>query len=178
MQEPAGDCNTPCSANKTEMCGGTYRIGVFSYSCSGPPVPPPVEPPLLVNPCIVASQPYASQPWCNYRLGINERAADAVSRMSLAEKISQLDNGAGPIASLGLPSYNWWSEASTGVASGRHTQTTKFAFPITTGMSFNRSLWELTGRQIGTEVCCLCIKRALPLRPSIPLFLCSIGIHA
>jgi|EP00966_Prymnesium_polylepis_P016432 beta-glucosidase-like glycosyl hydrolase len=49
------------------------------------------------------------------------------------------------------PPYNWWSEASTGVASGRDTQTTKFAFPITTGMSFNRSMWQLTGRQIATE---------------------------
>ena len=55
------------------------------------------------------------------------------------------------IPSLGLAPYNWWSEASTGVASGRNTQTTKFAFPITTGMSFNRTLWQLTGRQIGRE---------------------------
>ena len=38
-----------------------------------------------------------------------------------------------------------------GVASGRNTQTTKFAFPITTGMSFNRTMWQLTGRQIGVE---------------------------
>jgi len=30
-------------------------------------------------------------------------------------------------------------------------QTTKFAYPITTGMSFNRTLWQLTGRQIGHE---------------------------
>jgi len=31
------------------------------------------------------------------------------------------------------------------------SNTTKFAFPITTGMSFNRTLWQLTGRQIGHE---------------------------
>jgi beta-D-xylosidase 4 len=30
-------------------------------------------------------------------------------------------------------------------------QTTKFAFPITTGMSFNRTLWKVTGAQIGRE---------------------------
>ena len=47
--------------------------------------------------------------------------------------------------------YNWWSEASTGVANeiegrGKNTSTTKFAFPITTGMSFNRTLWLLTGQ--------------------------------
>jgi len=29
--------------------------------------------------------------------------------------------------------------------------TTKFAFPITTGMSFNRTLWKATGAQIGRE---------------------------
>jgi hypothetical protein len=34
---------------------------------------------------------------------------------------------------------------------GSNTTTTKFAFPITTGMSFNRTLWSLTGRQIGRE---------------------------
>ena len=37
------------------------------------------------------------------------------------------------------------------MASGRNTQTTKFAFPITTGMSFNRTMWRLTGRQIAME---------------------------
>jgi len=37
------------------------------------------------------------------------------------------------IKSLGLPRYNWWSEASSGVQSARNTQTTKFPFPITTG---------------------------------------------
>merc|ERR1719345_228251 len=67
-----------------------------------------------------------------------------------------LDNTSPPIAALGVPKYNWWSEASTGVANeiegrGKNTSTTKFAFPITTGMSFNRTLWLLTGRQIGQE---------------------------
>eukprot|EP01047_Picozoa_sp_COSAG01_P053968 COSAG01_NODE_5842_length_4001_cov_13.893388_6_plen_128_part_00 len=79
------------------------------------------------------------------------RAADAVSRMTLTEKICNLDTGGCPIKALGLPGYNWWSEASSGVASGRNTQTTKFAFPITTGMSFNRSLWQITGNTIGRE---------------------------
>ena len=42
-----------------------------------------------------------------------------------------------------------------GIASGRNdAQTpheTNFAFPITTGMSFNRSLWHATGQRIGRE---------------------------
>ena len=57
----------------------------------------------------------------------------------------------GPFSHCRRPLCSWWSEASTGVASGRNTQTTKFAFPITTGMSFNRTLWYATGNQIGRE---------------------------
>ena len=55
------------------------------------------------------------------------------------------------INSIGIPAYTWWNEASTGVASDDNAVTTKFAFPITTGMSFNRTLWKETGAQIGRE---------------------------
>jgi hypothetical protein len=53
--------------------------------------------------------------------------------MTLQEKIGMLDNGSPPIAALGVPAYNWWSEASTGVANeiesrGKNTSTTKFAY--------------------------------------------------
>ena len=67
------------------------------------------------------------------------------------EKIPNLDTSAPAIKSLGLPAYNWWEEASSGVSVDAPRGTTKFAYPITTGMSFNRTLWQLTGRQIGHE---------------------------
>merc|ERR1719473_1301004 len=72
-----------------------------------------------------------------------------LSRMTLDEKIPSLNTGGSDIKSLGLNGYNWWEEASSGVSNNHPT--TKFAFPITTGMSFNRTLWQLTGRQIGRE---------------------------
>ena len=50
---------------------------------------------------------------------------------------------------LDLQRYNWWEEASSGVSNGYPT--TKFAFPITTGMAFNRTLWQLTGRQVSAR---------------------------
>jgi len=103
----------------------------------------------LNNPCLDTTQPYHTQPWCNYTLDINDRVADMLSRMKMSEKIPTLDTSAPGIASLGLNGYNWWEEASTGVSNNH--QTTKFAYPITTGMSFNRTLWQLTGRQIGHE---------------------------
>ena len=59
---------------------------------------------------------YAAMPFCNPTLGIDVRAADAVSRMTLQEKIGTLDTGGTAIKGLGIGAYNWWSEASTGVA--------------------------------------------------------------
>ncbi|MDR3248062.1 MAG: glycoside hydrolase family 3 C-terminal domain-containing protein [Treponema sp.] len=43
-----------------------------------------------------------------------ERAADLVSRMTVEEKITQVGNNAASVPRLGLPSYNYWSEASHG----------------------------------------------------------------
>jgi beta-glucosidase len=47
-----------------------------------------------------------------------ERAADLVSRMTLDEKISQLQNDAPAIPRLDVPAYEWWNEALHGVARG------------------------------------------------------------
>eukprot|EP00325_Prymnesiales_sp_UTEX-LB-985_P000241 CAMPEP_0174703322 /NCGR_PEP_ID=MMETSP1094-20130205/7308_1 /TAXON_ID=156173 /ORGANISM="Chrysochromulina brevifilum, Strain UTEX LB 985" /LENGTH=773 /DNA_ID=CAMNT_0015901231 /DNA_START=17 /DNA_END=2338 /DNA_ORIENTATION=+ len=101
------------------------------------------------NPCLDSTQPYHAQPWCDTSLPIDTRVADMLSRMTMAEKLPNLDTGGAEIKSLNLAPYNWWEEASTGVSGGK--QSTKFAYPITTGMSFNRTLWQLTGRQIGHE---------------------------
>merc|ERR1719473_1597346 len=104
----------------------------------------------LHNPCLDPSEGFSKMPFCNASLDIDARVADMIKRMDLqTEKIPNLNTGGQPIKSLGLPGYNWWEEASSGVSNGH--QTTKFAFPITTGMSFNRTLWQLTGRQIGHE---------------------------
>ena len=107
--------------------------------------------PLLQNPCAARNSSYASQPWCNVSLGLEARVADAVQRLSMATKLQMFASNNPPLPALGLPAYIWGNEASTGVASGRNTQTTKFAFPITTAMSFNRTLWRETGRMIGRE---------------------------
>ncbi|HEX3685528.1 MAG TPA: glycoside hydrolase family 3 C-terminal domain-containing protein [Bryobacteraceae bacterium] len=45
-----------------------------------------------------------------------ERAADLVSRMTLEEKVSQMQNAAAAIPRLGIPAYDWWNEALHGVA--------------------------------------------------------------
>ena len=50
------------------------------------------------------------------RLSSEERVADLVSRLSLKEKVLQMQNDAPAIERLGIPAYNWWSECLHGVA--------------------------------------------------------------
>ena len=106
----------------------------------------------LKNPCLDA--PHATEPWCDATLAVDVRVDDMLARMSLAEKIGSLDTVSPAIESLGIPAYNWWSEATHGIS---HVDNdvidfeSNFALPITTAMSFNRSLWHATAAQIGRE---------------------------
>ncbi len=54
--------------------------------------------------------------YLNPNLPSEQRAADLVRRMTLEEKASQLVNQARAIPRLGVPAYDWWSEALHGVA--------------------------------------------------------------
>lgn len=49
-------------------------------------------------------------------LSVEERAQDLVSKMSVEEKVSQLNYIAAPIDRLGVSAYNWWNESLHGVA--------------------------------------------------------------
>merc|ERR1719486_1808943 len=65
-------------------------------------------------------------------------------------------NQQGPaLPQMGLPLYRWWEEATHGISPPQNSKETpyesNFAFPITTAMSFNRTLWQKTGVQIGKE---------------------------
>jgi beta-glucosidase len=54
--------------------------------------------------------------WKDATLLVDIRVKDLVSRMSLAEKVAQLRNGAPPISRLGLPAYDYRNECLHGVA--------------------------------------------------------------
>ena len=45
-----------------------------------------------------------------------ERISDLVSRMTLEEKIAQLQNATPAIPRLGVQAYDWWNESLHGVA--------------------------------------------------------------
>ena len=52
----------------------------------------------------------------NYKLPIDKRVADLVSRLTLEEKVSQMMDLSPAIDRLGVPAYNWWNETLHGVA--------------------------------------------------------------
>ncbi|XP_018849659.1 probable beta-D-xylosidase 7 [Juglans regia] len=100
-----------------------------------------------------------SYTFCKTSLPITERVRDLVSRLTLDEKISQLVNSAPPIPRLGIPGYEWWSEALHGVANaglgitfnGTIPAATSFPQVILTAASFDAHLWYRIGQAIGTE---------------------------
>ncbi|HWC97456.1 MAG TPA: glycoside hydrolase family 3 C-terminal domain-containing protein [Candidatus Sulfopaludibacter sp.] len=74
-------------------------------------------------------------PYQDPNLSAERRAADLVSRMTLEEKILQMQNSAPAIPRLGIPVYNWWNEALHGVATGRAT-----VFPESIGLG---ATWDV-----------------------------------
>ena len=55
-------------------------------------------------------------PYLNPDLPSARRAADLVSRLTLEEKVLQMQNAAPAVDRLGIPAYDWWNEALHGVA--------------------------------------------------------------
>jgi beta-glucosidase len=77
--------------------------------------------PLLLICATSFAEPPATAPYQDPGLSAEQRAADLVSRMTLEEKVLQMQSTAPAIPRLGVPAYNWWNEALHGVAQGRAT---------------------------------------------------------
>ncbi|XP_059631405.1 probable beta-D-xylosidase 7 [Cornus florida] len=114
------------------------------------------QPPFSCGP---SSPSTNSLPFCNTALPISQRAKDLVCRLTLDEKISQLVNTAPAIPRLGVPAYEWWSEALHGVSdhgfgillNGTIRSATSFPQIILTAASFDTHLWYRIGQVIGLE---------------------------
>ncbi|HYG07140.1 MAG TPA: glycoside hydrolase family 3 C-terminal domain-containing protein [Stenotrophomonas sp.] len=81
--------------------------------------------------------------------GFEERAADLVSRMTLEEKVGQMQNSAQAIARLGVPAYDWWNEALHGVA--RAGGATVFPQAIALAATFDTPLMHQVATTISDE---------------------------
>jgi beta-D-xylosidase 4 len=104
------------------------------------------------------SGPLSSFPICNQSLTSRQRAADLISRMTISEKISHMITTADTIPRLGLPKYEWWSEALHGLAyspgvffGGDLPAATSFPMPINLGATFNMQLVYQIATIISTE---------------------------
>ncbi|KAL2254395.1 beta-xylosidase/alpha-L-arabinofuranosidase 2-like [Sesamum indicum] len=97
--------------------------------------------------------------FCDLSLGLKTRVDDLVSRLTLQEKIGWLVSGSEGVSRLGIPDYQWWSEALHGVSYGGPG--TKFSSPIPaatifpqvilTASTFNDSLFETIAKVVSTE---------------------------
>src|SRR5437588_4190235 len=96
----------------------------------------------------VIAAPVASKPYLNPSLAPEARAADLVHRMTLEEKASQLVNHARAIPRLGVPAYDWWSEALHGVLT---KGTTVFPEPIGLAATFDSDGIHQMAEAIGVE---------------------------
>eukprot|EP01018_Ginkgo_biloba_P014423 Gb_10188 [translate_table: standard] len=98
--------------------------------------------------------------FCNSSLSYEDRAKDLVYRLTLPEKVGQLGNTATGISRLGIPKYEWWSEALHGVSNtgpgvkfveGIVGGATSFPQVILSAASFNETLWKTMGQVVSTE---------------------------
>ncbi|CAK9181727.1 unnamed protein product [Ilex paraguariensis] len=101
--------------------------------------------------------------FCDSSLSYEIRVKDLIDRMTLAEKVQQIGDTALGVARIGLPKYEWWSEALHGVSNvGQQGSVASFfddvvpgatSFPtvILTTASFNESMWKTIGEAVSTE---------------------------
>ncbi|HTS10943.1 MAG TPA: glycoside hydrolase family 3 C-terminal domain-containing protein [Candidatus Limnocylindrales bacterium] len=95
-----------------------------------------------------SAQEVSNLPYMNPKLSPQERAADLVHRMTLEEKATQLVNQARAIPRLGVPAYDWWSEALHGVAVNG---TTEFPEPVGLAATFDVPNIHAMAVDIGIE---------------------------
>ncbi|KAL6513156.1 Endo-1,4-beta-xylanase 2 [Orobanche gracilis] len=110
--------------------------------------------------CDISSNPGLKElGFCDPSLDVKTRVDDLVGRLTLQEKIWWLVNGAKGVSRLGIPNYQWWSEALHGISytgpgakfSGLVPGATSFPQVILTAATFNESLFEAIGKVVSTE---------------------------
>ena len=104
---------------------------------------------LLDLPRDITSGQSETPPYKDPSLPIEKRVDDLVSRMTLAEKVSQLMNAAPAIDRLDIPEYEWWNEGLHGVA--RAGYATVFPQAIGLAATWDTNLMAQVADVISTE---------------------------
>ena len=103
----------------------------------------------FVHSSAASAAPSYPFPWLDPSLPIEQRVSALIGNLSVQDKIDYLGNSNPAIDRLGLPSYDWWSEASHGVAWGG--KATVFPSPIALAATWNRTLVYGSGRVVSNE---------------------------
>ncbi len=103
---------------------------------------------VLVSP-LPAQAPAPRDAYLDPSLPLAQRVADLVSRMTLDEKVSQMQNDAPAIPRLHIAAYNWWNEGLHGVA--RSGDATVFPQAIGLAATWDTDLIDRVADTISTE---------------------------
>jgi beta-glucosidase len=101
---------------------------------------------LPVQPTV--AQGAATPPYLDTNLTPEQRAADLVHRMTLAEKATQMQNNSAAIPRLNIPAYQWWSETLHGVI---NEGVTEYPEPIGLAATFDAPAIHTMATQIDIE---------------------------
>jgi beta-glucosidase len=105
---------------------------------------------LLFAPALAQTPaPTPKPPYLDPSLPVDQRVNDLVSRLTLDEKASQMQDVAVAIPRLGVPAYNWWNEALHGVA--RAGNATVFPQAIGLAATWDTDLIHRVADVISTE---------------------------
>ena len=95
--------------------------------------------------CATAQEKY---PWQNPQLPRTERVESLLGMLTPEEKVGLMMNKSISIDRLGIPSYNWWSEACHGVRQGDYTV---YPQPIGMAAAFSEQLVHDVFSQVSDE---------------------------
>ena len=101
--------------------------------------------------CAVAIQNISAQttyPWQDTKLPRTQRVENLLGMLTPEEKVGLMMNKSVSIDRLGIPSYNWWSEACHGVRQGDYTV---YPQPIGMAAAFNAKLVYDVFSQVSDE---------------------------
>ena len=103
----------------------------------------------LFSPVIVGRGQDSPLKYLDDRFSPEDRAADLVSRLTLEEKVRQMQNTAPAIPRLRIPAYEWWNEGLHGVA--RAGLATVFPQAIGLAATWDTQLEQRIADTISTE---------------------------
>jgi beta-glucosidase len=104
---------------------------------------------IFILPALAQQGSSQSALYMNPALPVDQRVKDLIGRMTLEEKVSQMQDHSPAIARLGIPKYDWWNEGLHGVAFAGYA--TNFPQVIGMAATWDTDLVHTMAQTISTE---------------------------